>query len=142
LCEKLANGNSKTMAKIYEYNATVNRVVDGDTVWLNLFKEVSVDVDFGFHILDTVKLVKTALIDFRLNGINAPEMKTSTMEAGLASKAELTRLLGLGPLRVVSYKTEKYGRWLADIYVTPPNEPEIHVNQKMVDGGFSKAYLV
>jgi len=122
----------------YEYSATLSRVVDGDTCYLRLEKEFSFDIDFGFNILDKMTLKKSTVMDFRLYGINTPEMKTPD---GPKAKAELTRLLGLGTLRVVSHKADKYGRWLADIYVKPAGEPELHVNKALVDGGFAVVYL-
>jgi endonuclease YncB( thermonuclease family) len=131
----------------YEYVATVSRVVDGDTVHLTLEKEFALPVDFGFNIKDTVVLKKTAEIDFRLYGINTPEThgKEATtggqMAAGLKSKVELERLLKLGTLRVVSTKPDKYGRYLATIFVKPSKGPEINVNEAMVKGGFAKAYF-
>jgi len=110
---------------IYEYRAKAFRVVDGDTVWL--------EVDLGFHVRVT--------LEFRLEGLNTPEVLGPQKTAGLAAKDELSRLLGLGDLRVVSSKTEKYGRYLATLYVTPTNQPEINVNQALLDGGFAKPYL-
>lgn len=121
----------------YEYSATVERVVDGDTVYLKLEKTFEMDVDFGFGIIDHVSLRKNTTMDFRLFGINAPEMKTPD---GPKAKAELERLLKLGSLRVISYKPDKYGRWLADIFVKPVGEVEIHVNKTLLDTGFARAY--
>lgn len=109
---------------IYEYRAKVSRIVDGDTVWL--------DVDLGFHV--------RATLEFRLEGLNTPEVVGAQKTAGLASKAELERLLGLGDIRVVSMKTEKYGRYLATLYVTPAGQPEINVNDALLSGGFAKPY--
>jgi len=109
---------------IYEYRAKVVRVVDGDTVWL--------EVDLGFNV--------RVNIEFRLEGLNTPEVIGTQKVAGLAAKAEVMRLLGLGTLRVVSMKTEKYGRYLATIYVTPPTGPEINVNDSLLVGGFAKPY--
>jgi endonuclease YncB( thermonuclease family) len=125
----------------YEYQATVHHVVDGDTVYFNLTKMFNLTVDFGFNILDTVTLTKTAVMDFRLYGINTPEVVGITKTAGLAASAELARLLGLGSIRVVSYKADKYGRWLADIYVQPATGVEIWVNQTLINGGFAKPYF-
>jgi len=122
----------------YEYAATVDRVVDGDTVHLKLEKTFSMEVDFGFGILDHIELKKNTIMDFRLFGINAPEKSTPE---GPKATAELTRLLGLGTLRVVSYKPDKYGRWLADIYVKPVGEVELHVNKALLDGGFARYYM-
>jgi endonuclease YncB( thermonuclease family) len=130
----------------HEYAATLDRVVDGDTVYLILTKEFTFDVDFGFNVKDTVVLKKSARIDFRLYGINAPETHgTAVAEqlvAGLKAKAELERLLGLGTLRIVSTKPDKYGRYLATIFVRPLGLPaEINVNNAMLDGGFAKPYF-
>lgn len=129
----------------YEYVATVARVVDGDTVHLTLTKEFALPVDFGFNIKDTLVLKKTADVDFRLYGINTPEIhgaEAVTQKAsGLKSKAELERLLALGTLRVVSKTPDKYGRWLAIIYVTKPDGTELCVNDEMVKGGFAKPYF-
>jgi endonuclease YncB( thermonuclease family) len=126
----------------YTYtSAEVVKVVDGDTVDLRLTKTFSLPVDFGFYIKDSVSLSKTAVIRFRLNGINAPEMSGATKVAGLASKAELERLLKLGPITVVSYGQEKYGRWLGGLTVDQGDTP-VNVNQSMIDGGFAKPYTV
>lgn len=111
---------------IYEYRATVDRVVDGDTVWLN--------VDLGFRVI--------VRVDFRLWGINTPEVVGLTRQEGLAAKAELTRLLSLGPLVVTTTKpesTDKYGRWLATILVSTPEGP-LNVNEALVTGGFAVRY--
>jgi micrococcal nuclease len=109
---------------IYEYKAKLNRVVDGDTVHF--------DVDLGFGVQVT--------LDFRLAGINTPEVVGSQRVAGLAAKAEVTRLLGLGTIRIISMKTEKYGRWLATIFVKQADGKEIEVNQALIDGGFAVPY--
>ena len=54
----------------------------------------------------------------------------------------LLRLLALGTLRIKSYKQEKYGRWLADIYVQPSDgSAEIWVNDTLVKEGFAVPYF-
>ena len=131
----------------YSYDATLIRVVDGDTVHLALTKAFPFEVDFGFNIKDTVVLQKSAELTFRLFGINTPETHGTAattggqMAEGLKSAAELTRLLGLGKLRVLTSKPDKYGRWLATIFVTPKMGPEMNVNDAMIKGGFAKAYF-
>jgi micrococcal nuclease len=109
---------------IYEYRATLSRVVDGDTIYLN--------VQLGFKL--------TMEVEFRLLGLNTPEVVGPQKVAGLAAKAELERLLRSGPLRVVSDKSEKYGRWLATIYVKQPDGSELNVNDALLTGGFAKIY--
>lgn len=113
---------------IYEYNAKPTRVVDGDTVWLD------VDLGFGVH----------ATSDFRLYGIDTPELIGATRVAGLAAKAELERLLAIGSLRIETHKgdeADKYGRWLANIYVRRADGSELHVNALLVSGRFAKPYF-
>jgi len=90
----------------YEYHATVLRVVDGDTLDL--------DVDLGFHIHVQQRV--------RLAGINAPE---HTTDAGRAALEKLSALLMTTEIGVLFPKVtinsqkpprfEKYGRWLADV---------------------------
>lgn len=92
----------------YEYNCKVNRVVDGDTV--------DVDIDLGFGIVLTDERV-------RIMGIDTPESRTSDKVEkvfGLASKERLKELLG----KTAILKTEinkdgedmkgKFGRVLGD----------------------------
>lgn len=113
---------------IYEYNAKLIRIVDGDTVWLD------VDLGFGIH----------SNMDFRLYGINTPEVVGSTRVAGLAAKAELQRLLSLGSLRIETYKgdkADKYGRWLATLFVKPSGGAEVNVNALLELGKFATPYL-
>lgn len=111
---------------MYQYDATLDRVVDGDTVFLG--------VDMGFHI--------HATIDFRLARINAPEMKGTTLLAGQAAKDALAKFLASGSLRIHTQKADKYGRWLAEIMVTPlDGSPAFSANQAMLDWGFAVPYV-
>lgn len=109
---------------LFEYSATLDRVVDGDTVWLF--------VDLGFRM--------RAHLDFRLHGLNTPEMIGPSRVAGLAAKAELERLLSLGSLRIVTDKADKYGRWLATIFVRTP-AGEVNANAALLKGSFAKPYM-
>lgn len=111
---------------LYRYAARLCRVVDGDTVWL--------DVDLGFRV--------TLRLDFRLLGIDAPELVGATRGAGLDAKAELERLLSLGPLHIESEKpgpTDKYGRWLARVFVTTP-AGMLDVSEDLARRGFVRRY--
>lgn len=102
---------------MYEYNAQVVRVIDGDTV--------EIDIDLGFKM--TYKKAH-----MRLSGMNAPEMNTS---AGKSSKARLIELCEMKPKTVVQSKGfDKYGRVLGVIFVDTVN-----VNQQMVNEKFAVA---
>jgi len=96
----------------------VRRVIDGDTV--------DVTLDLGFTVFSEVRL--------RLFGINAPEAKGATKAAGLAAANQLRQLIPVGSdVRIETLKcTEKYGRWLAKVYVGVDC-----VNEQMVAGGFA-----
>ena len=96
---------------MYEYRCTINRVVDGDTV--------DVDIDLGFGITLTDERV-------RIMGIDTPESRTSDKVEkvfGLASKERLKSLLG----ETAVLKTQinkngedmkgKFGRILGDFSV-------------------------
>ena len=88
---------------MYNYKAIITEVVDGDTV--------TARVDLGFGIERTDR--------FRLYGINAPEMKLDTKIAGEASKARLAELVLNKQVVISTYKDkrEKYGRYLATIFI-------------------------
>lgn len=62
---------------MYEYRATLDRVVDGDTVYLV--------VDLGFHI--------QVRMSFRLLGIDTPEVRGEERPEGLVAKAALEAML-------------------------------------------------
>jgi endonuclease YncB( thermonuclease family) len=120
----------------YLYDAEVVKFVDGDSVWLRLTKTIK--IDFGFKIIDTQ--VKETTQNFRLSGINAAELRRPTRQAGEAAKAELTNLLSQGlPIKVVTYKTGKYGRYLADIFIGEGPD-YTHVNAEMLKSEFVVAY--
>lgn len=104
---------------LYEYAATLVRVVDGDTIW--------VDLDLGLDIHHS--------IDLRLAGINAPEHNTA---AGQAAKGHLIELLNrAGPMIIATQKDkqEKYGRYLAVVTMGGVN-----INDAMVADGHAVAY--
>jgi len=103
---------------MYEYAATILRVVDGDTV--------HAEVDLGLDIRVRVTL--------RLAGINAPEIGTPE---GIAAKAWLVDQLGSGSLvvRTVKDRREKFGRYLATLLVDGRD-----LNQAMIDAGHAVAY--
>lgn len=104
---------------MYEYRATILRVVDGDTV--------HAEVDLGMDIR-----VRATL---RLAGINAPEIGTPT---GVAARAFLAERLGLGALviRTTRDRREKFGRYLATLLVG-----DLNLNEAMVAAGHAVPYM-
>jgi micrococcal nuclease len=92
---------------MYEYNATLIRVVDGDTYWL--------DIDLGLDI--------HARFSCRLNGVNCPENST---EAGQEATAWVQQVLPPKfPIRTIKDRKEKYGRYLVDVYPQGYDEPSL-----------------
>lgn len=105
---------------MYEYVAKVIRVVDGDTVWL--------DVDLGFDVRRSDS--------FRLAGINAPEV--STLE-GKQARDWLKTVLNPGDeitVKTFKDKREKYGRYLATILLADGG----NVNDRLVAEGYAVPY--
>ena len=111
---------------MYTYNATVTKVVDGDTI--------DALVDLGF---DTWKQIR-----IRLNGINTPESRTRDLEEkarGLAAKARLKEILkeNKNKFILVSHGVGKYGRCLGEIFI---EEYDVSVNQQLITEGHAVEY--
>lgn len=106
---------------MFEYRATVAKVIDGDTVDLV--------VSLGFHVSIAIRT--------RLLGIDAPEVSTPE---GKAVRDTLRQMLPVGTAVTVQtqkHPGDKYGRWLARI-VTPFGD----LAEWLVAGGMAVAYEV
>ena len=89
---------------MYEYRARLIRVVDADTVDL--------DLDLGFQL-------ERRGGRYRLARIDAPELNT---DAGKAARQVLTdRLQAAVSVLVVTSKADSFGRWLAELYADGTN---------------------
>lgn len=92
---------------MYEYKATVKRIIDGDSLVL--------DIDLGFHMfMNETKI--------RLFGLDTPEMNAEDpllrLQAVLATRY-LFDNLNIGDkvtIKTVLDKREKYGRLLATVF--------------------------
>ena len=94
---------------MYTYKAKTVRVIDGDTLDL--------EVDLGFHLSKVIRV--------RLKDVDAPEVRGSEKRYGLKVKKYVEGLVfsetGEDPQVIVSTeKTGSFGRWLATIYI--PNQ--------------------
>ena len=104
---------------MYEYKAKVLKVVDGDTIDL--------EIDHGMHIKSVQRI--------RLYGIDAPERFTpdgreaTTWLRGMIENEEVT-------IRTIKDRTEKYGRYLGEIFIDGDNVAEMMIAQDM-----AKPYL-
>ena len=118
---------------MYTYYATLDRVVDGDTL--------DAIIDLGF---DTFKKVRV-----RMMGMDAWESRTRDKKEkvkGLAAKARLIEILKNNEDKfvIVSHGVGKYGRCLGEIYVEETehsdNHPEVSVNKMLINEGHAKEY--
>lgn len=115
--------------RLYTYAATLDRVVDGDTI------VARVDLGFRTHITGT----------FRLRGIDAPELSRTD---GQRSKLFVTKTLEPCAFLVIrTYKQEKYGRFLADVFYLPSADDRDKVlrdgtflNQELLDEKLAVPY--
>jgi len=113
---------------LYHYKMTVTKVVDGDTVYG--------DVDLGFNI-------GFKKMEFRLSGINTPETKGATREAGLTSKKFAEDAILNKEVIIVTKKDgkEKYGRYLAEIFFLVGAE-WISLNKTLLDKSLAVEFMV
>jgi micrococcal nuclease len=112
---------------MFEYNATVTKVVDGDTI------DAMVDLGFG-----TWKKVR-----IRMHGINAPESRTRDLEEkkkGLAAKARLIEMLeeNENHFILISHGVGKFGRCLGEIYIKGHNTS---LNKQLISEGHGTEYF-
>ena len=115
--------------KMFEYRSNLLKIVDGDTI--------DVDLDLGFSVV----LKKQRI---RLYGINTPESRTRDLEEkkyGLAAKARLRELLESAESITVKTAIDKkargkYGRILGTVYAD-----DINVNEKLVEEGHAIEYF-
>lgn len=119
---------------MYEYNGQIVKVVDGDTV--------DVILDLGLNIKHKIRL--------RLSRINTPEifgvLKDSVeYQKGLASKRFVEDFAKLTNNNVristIKDKTEKYGRYLAEIYALEGPFKDKNLSNEMYDSGFATLYV-
>lgn len=112
---------------LYYYKASVDRVVDGDTVDLL--------VDMGFMHSQKMRV--------RLARINTPELnRREEREAGLAAKQRLEELISGEQvvIRTNKDKTGKFGRYIADIYICEHTGELICVNDVLLKEGHAELY--
>ncbi len=108
----------KNMSFVY-FHVDVIRVIDGDTVELN--------IDMGNNTFWRDK--------FRLLGINAPEKHKTDKAAADAATAFLADALQEESLFVYTYGKDKYGRRLCTLNTVNGN-----VNVRMIEAGHAVPY--
>jgi len=113
--------SKRTSADLYTYRAYVVRVLDGDTL------EVVVDLGFGVRSVQTL----------RLRGIDAPELITRDgVEAKEFVQSSLAKLIReRQPLLIKTVKSDKYDRYLADIFYTDKAGKSQYLNNRLLEEG-------
>ena len=103
---------------MYEYKCKLVKVVDGDTV--------DVDIDLGFGVwLQNQRI--------RMYGIDAPESRTSNKVEkvyGMAAKDFVIKWTNAGDLVLKTFKDGKgkYGRILGELWYN-----DVNINQRMIE---------
>lgn len=114
---------------MYQYKAIITKVIDGDTV--------DVDIDLGFEVWLRNQRI-------RLYGIDTPESRTSDKVEkvfGNLAKDKILSFCPVGASIVLQTKTDdsrgKYGRILGELIT----EDGTNVNQYMIDNNYAVAYF-
>ena len=117
---------------MYEYKCKIDRVVDGDTV--------DVDIDLGFGIWLRKERV-------RLYGIDTPECRTRDLEEkkyGLAAKSYVQSFLPVGSMQTLKTQKDdkgKFGRILGEFIVYDAmTDSSRTLNQIMIDRHYGVEY--
>ena len=115
---------------MYEYKCRVNKVLDGDTV--------DVDLDLGFNIILANQRVRMA-------GVDTPESRTANKEEkprGLLSKKKLSEKLPVGSwVKIRTMKQDnnddKFGRILGEFII----DGGINVNEWLIVNNYAVPYM-
>ncbi len=111
---------------MYQYKATVERIVDGDTI--------DVVIDLGFKITTNQRI--------RLAGINTPETYNVKKDSEEYHKGTAARLFVESRLAANNNEilletdklTGKYGRYIGTIYLS---DSPLALNDELVEKGFA-----
>lgn len=115
---------------MYQYKAKILKVLDGDTV--------DIDLDLGFNIILSNQKV-------RLAGVDTPESRTTNLEEkprGLLSKKKLQEKLPIGSWAIIETQKsdnndDKFGRILG-VFIL---EDGTRVNQWLIDNNYAVGYI-
>lgn len=114
---------------MYQYSCKINKVLDGDTV--------DIDLDLGFNIVLAGQRVRMA-------GVDTPESRTANKEEktrGLLSKKKLAEKLPVGSwVKINTQKSDnnddKFGRILGEFIL----EDGTNVNQWLIENNYAVPY--
>lgn len=113
---------------MYEYSCKINKVLDGDTV--------DIDLDLGFNVVLSGQRV-------RMVGVDTPESRTANTEEkprGLLSKKKLAEKLAIGACKIRTFKPDnnddKFGRILGEFIL----EDGTNVNKWLIENNYAVPY--
>jgi micrococcal nuclease len=114
---------------MYQYKCKINKVLDGDTV--------AIDLDLGFNIILANQHVRMA-------GVDTPESRTTNKEEkprGLLSKKKLAEKLPVGSWQKINTlradsNDDKFGRILGEFLL----EDGTNVNQWLIENNYAVLY--
>ena len=114
---------------MYQYKCKINKVLDGDTV--------DIDLDLGFNIVLSNQRVRMA-------GVDTPESRTSNKEEkprGLLSKKKLAEKIPVGSWQIIETQRsdnndDKFGRILG-VFIL---EDGTKVNDWLIKNNYAVAY--
>lgn len=96
---------------MYEYNAKITNVVDGDTM--------DFEIDLGFGIIYRNRL--------RLFGVNTPEIKGKERKRGLEVTEKVRELIEGKEVILRTHKWKgKYGRFVAHVFFQKPGSSKAY----------------
>lgn len=111
-----------TASELFTYVGFVERVSDGDTL------KVRLDLGFGMFSRHTL----------RLRGIDCPEMST---KAGEEAKVFVRSYIKEAQRIIVcSSRSDKYDRYLADVFLPGESGKELYLNNLLLDNGYAIKY--
>lgn len=96
---------------LYEYNAKLLKAVDGDTI------DVEIDLGFDVHTIQRMRLAR----------INTPEKG----QTGYQEPKDLLNSHVGQTVHLVSKKTDKYGRYIAEITIDGINMSDLILQEGM-----------
>lgn len=100
--------------------ARVLRVIDGDTF--------DAEIELGFHSRTTQR--------FRLRDYNAPELRGDEHRFGVVARTQLELMIAGRNVELETWRTDSFGRWLADVVVRGPEGDPIDVVRALVADGY------
>ena len=126
----MSGQNNNQGEPMYEYRIEIVKVIDGDTV--------DVNIDLGFGVWMKKERV-------RLYGIDTPESRTRDLvekKFGKAAKAFLVDCLNRGTPILKTHKdaTGKFGRILGELLYIDENDLKVNINNLMIEKAHAVAY--